>query len=81
MPLPASHLLLCFWGEPASLVPAMMCPQSGDSYSPPEAGEQPAQPDDNATPPPEDDSATAPDDSGGGDDSGDGAPPPSDQPE
>src|SRR5215475_12399847 len=26
MPLPASHLLLCFWGEPALLGPAMIIP-------------------------------------------------------
>ena len=52
-------------------------PQSDNSYSTPDAEEQPAAPDDGSAAPPQDDSAAAPDD-GGGDA---GAPPPPDEQE
>lgn len=52
--------------------------QSGDSYSTPDAEEQPAAPEDGAAPPPEEDSGeAAPYESGGHDDGGhDESPPP-----
>jgi hypothetical protein len=43
-------------------------PQSEDSYSTPDAEEQPAAPEDAAPSPPEDDSGAAAPDDGGGDD-------------